>query len=189
MEDWELGGLVVNGQFWADTRLCFGAKSSPSIFLRYSDLFQWILQNEFDIQYTCHYADDHLVVCAPHGKALPRCSAQEISERVAQAAKMLGIKISVGKSLGPSTVMLYLGIELDTVLMQARISKERKEKVLQELRRVCSASVVTLKQLESLLGRLIFVSYVVQPGRSFVSRIIALITLGVRKRLNAFTPQ
>jgi len=181
-DDWELCGFVFKGQFFADTRLPFGARSSPGIFCRYSELFQWILQNEFGIRLTCHYADDHFFVTLPN-LAPPGQSATEIQEIVLRIARELGIEINPEKCMGPATTLTYLGIELDTVRMEARISEERKAKVLQEVKDMYERAKTTLRQLDTLLGRLIFVCTVVLPGRSFLSRVIALIKVMHKKKL------
>ena len=41
------------------------------------------------------------------------------------AAKMLGIQLPDEKHLGPTVVIMYLGIELDSMKMEARIPQDR----------------------------------------------------------------
>ena len=70
--------------------------------------------------------------------------------------------------------MEYLGIVLDTNLMQARISEERLKDILKELHQWEHKTSATKREVLSLVGKLQFVSRVVRPGRTFVRRMISL---------------
>jgi hypothetical protein len=177
--DWELCGFVVDGGFYMDTRLPFGARSSPAIFCRYSGQFQWVLRNQFGVRWTCHYADDHLLVAQESGGQ----SATSVAHRFDAAASELGVTIKPEKRLGPATTMMYLGIELDSVAMQARLSDERLQRTLVAVRRMAVRERASVREVQSLLGVLNFVCRVVPAGRSFLSRMIAALRSAVARRL------
>ena len=81
------------------------------------------------------------------------------------------------KMVGPSTTLAFAGIELDTVLMEARLPQEKLDKRLDLLSTFLRQCKVTLQDIQPLTGFLNFACTVVVPGRH---RLIDL-TIGVRK--------
>ena len=87
----------------------------------------------------------------------------------------LGVRESVDKASPPSTTMRFLVVEFDTIKMCMR-EDESKMAEIQHLSLLWSRKTVANKQeLQSILGKLIWVSKVVRFSRCFVSRIISLI--------------
>ena len=87
----------------------------------------------------------------------------------------LGVRESSSKASSPSTTMTFLGVEFDTDKMCMRIN-ETKRSEIQKLSIFWSKKTVATKQeLQSILGKLIWISKVVRFSRCFVSRIISLI--------------
>ncbi len=80
------------------------------------------------------------------------------------------------KVQGPATTLTILGIELDTVLKQARLPSEKLTALLEELSRFSSLyscqSRCTKRQLLSLIGKLAFACKVIPAGRSFLRRLL-----------------
>ena len=77
------------------------------------------------------------------------------------------------KMVGPSTTLAFAGIELNTVLMEARLKLDKRLDLLSTFLQ-CK---VTLQDIQPLTGFLNFACTVVVPGRR---RLIDL-TIGVRK--------
>nr|XP_006822332.1 PREDICTED: uncharacterized protein LOC102808029 [Saccoglossus kowalevskii] len=94
--------------------------------------------------------------------------------------RRLGIPIAPHKTVGPTTVLEYLGIELDTVRMQARLPQDKLSRIHELLKTFLSRKSCTKRELLSLLGHLNFACRVVIPGRTFISRLIEL-SKGVKK--------
>ena len=84
--------------------------------------------------------------------------------------------IKSSKIEGPSTSLTFLGIHLDTVAMEASITAERKESLLQELYQLHFKRKCTKRQLLSLIGKLSFSCKVLPAGRIFLRRLIDLST-------------
>ena len=93
---------------------------------------------------------------------------------------VLGIPIKSEKTEGPSTTMVFLGIELDTIKMEARLPQEKIQKIKLALDSAKKCKKITLRKLQSLIGLLNFACCVVVPGRAFLRRLINL-TKGVSK--------
>ena len=79
-----------------------------------------------------------------------------------------------------ATTMSFAGIELDSVLLEARLPFEKVEKCKSLLSQFLTRKKVTLQEVQSLTGLLNFACSVIQPGQAFLRRHVDL-TLGVKK--------
>ena len=59
LEDREFLGIHGQDKFYIDLCLPFGLRSSPFLFNRLADAFEWILKNNHHIQDLMHYLDDY----------------------------------------------------------------------------------------------------------------------------------
>ena len=95
-------------------------------------------------------------------------------DKIIKVFRKLGIPLNEDKIEGPATVLEFLGITLDTVIGEARLSEEKVTKLLELMVSFVDRPSCTQKELLSLVGVMSFACRVVVPGRSFLSRIIAL---------------
>ena len=86
----------------------------------------------------------------------------------------LGVVVNPRKIVGPSTVLEFLGIIIDSELMELRVSSERLDAIKKELLWWLGRKTGTKRALLSLIGKLVFISRVIQPGRTFLRRLITL---------------
>ena len=91
----------------------------------------------------------------------------------------LGISMAPEKTVRLSTTIAFAGIELDSVLMEARLPQEKLVKCRELISDFLRCCKVTLQEIQSLTGLLNFACAVVVPGRAFLRRLIDL-TIGVR---------
>ena len=116
-----------------------------------------------------HLLDDFLTIEPPNAHPIAL-------ELIKQIFTRLGVPLAPNKVFGPTQILEFLGIILDSDLMEARLSEQKVHK-LQELissmqpRRKC-----TKRQLLSLIGSLSFATKVIVPGRPFLSHLIKLST-------------
>jgi hypothetical protein len=76
----------------------------------------------------------------------------------------------------PTTVLVLLGIEIDTTTMVLRLDAIRLQSIRAMLEQWGkNRKKATVRQLQSLLGTLIFAARVVRPGRLFVARMLELL--------------
>ena len=87
--------------------------------------------------------------------------------------------IAPEKTVGPQTVLIFAGIELDTNTMEARLPNDKITKTKTFLSDFLRRKKVSLKEIQSLIGFLNFACSVVVPGRAFLRRLIDL-TKGVK---------
>ena len=85
----------------------------------------------------------------------------------------LGIVESDKKAHPPSTKMLFLGVEFDTIEMCMRVGDEKRCEVKLTISKWYRRTVATKEELQSLQGQLFWVSKVVRFSRVFVTRVIA----------------
>ena len=86
----------------------------------------------------------------------------------------LGVPIARTKTAGPSQVITFLGIELDTHLMIARLPHAKPDTYREDIQNYMTHDKVTLRELKSIIGKLQFATTVVTPGRSFLRRLYDL---------------
>ena len=81
------------------------------IFNALADAFEWIItdQGASRVEFVLHYLDDFLFVGSPHGNA-----CQESLSLALQLCQELGLPVMQEKVVGPSTVLDFLGIVIDS---------------------------------------------------------------------------
>ena len=76
-------------------------------------------------------------------------------------ADLLSIPMKHSKTVVPSTCAVVHGIEIDTLLMQARLPQDKLEAAIILVKSFSRHKKVTLRELQSLIGNLNFVSKVI----------------------------
>ena len=89
--------------------------------------------------------------------------------------ELCNIQESPSKACPPSTSMVFLGILCDTVRMVLEVPEDKVTKILCLLDIWLSKEAATLKETQSLAGKLAWMSALVVAGRVFLSRIFAYI--------------
>ena len=168
--DWVHLGYCWNGQYFIDTRLPFGSRSSPFIFNSFADALLWILTVSFSIPFIVHYLDDYFLCSFSHQ------SCKEDMQLVQSVFSRLGVPLAPGKIIGPCTSITYLGIEIDSVAQAIRLPPDKFSELLSLLRSWEAKKKCTKRELLSLIGSLSFACKVVKPGRIFLRRLIDLST-------------
>jgi hypothetical protein len=132
-----------------DLTLPFGLRSAPFIFDSVADLVEWILKHNYSLRYLHHYLDDYITLGPAHSQECAR------NVNIARAVfTRLGFPLHPSKCVGPTTVLVFLGIELDSIAQLARLPDAKFQATIQlirewELRRWCRR-----QELESLIGTL-----------------------------------
>ena len=157
-------------KFFVDLVLPFGLRSAPFIFLSVAELVEWILRHNYSIRDLLHYLDDYITAGPPES---PDCARNlAVASSVCQR---LGLPLHPDKTVGQSTCLTVLGIELNTILQVARLPTAKLLDIKLLLREWRSRRWCTRVQLESLIGKLHHACLVVWPGRTFLRRMINLL--------------
>ena len=164
-------GIFWLCQFFVDTRLPFGLRSSPGIFNRFADAVWWIIQFIFNIKNIVHYSDDFFLVSSHNIQ-----QAHTELSTVKSAFKHLNIPIAENKSEWPQTTITYLGILIDSTDLTIRIPDDKFNELTSILPKWLHRKKCTKKELLSLIGKLSFVCKVIRPDRMFLRHLISLST-------------
>ena len=97
-------------------------------------------------------------------------------EKIMALLKDIDIPIKEAKTVLLCTLLTFIGIELDSVLMEKRLPKEKLEKIRALLSTYKNKTSITLRELQSIVGLLNFACSVATPGRPFLRRLIDLST-------------
>ena len=118
--DCYLLGMKWRNQYYVDLTLPFGLRSAPFIFNAIADLVEWILVHSHQISALLQYLDDFIMA----GPADSMQCAHNLSTALA-VCKRLGLPLHPRKCEGPATVLVVLGIELDSVNHVARLPADK----------------------------------------------------------------
>ena len=173
-DDRPLLGMQWKGVTYVDTALPFGLRSAPKIFTALSDALWWVFRNHGEVTESIHYLDDYLFVGAPASGECARALQSAL-----RLCDQLGVPVAADKLSGPSTKLTFLGIELDTVRMELRLPSEKLERLKGVITEWQSRKVCSKRDLQSLIGQLQHACRVVRSGRTFLRRMINLLSVVV----------
>ncbi|KAM4016539.1 uncharacterized protein ACNLHF_002833 isoform 1-T1 [Anomaloglossus baeobatrachus] len=171
---YHLLGCFVDGFYYYDTCLPMGCSISCSYFELFSSFLEWAVKVESGSQSIIHYLDDFLFV-GPQDST----HCQLLLDSFCSLMSRFGVPLSKDKTVGPSQVLSFLGIEIDSNSMLFRLPDDKVVKLRSLIMGFCSVRSVTLRQMQSLLGLLVFACRVMPMGRVF-SRRLSLATKGIR---------
>ena len=166
-------GCVWRGLFFVFVALMFGLRHSGLQGQRITDALSWIhrrlgLDTKEESLFNCiNYCDDL------GGAESTRPKADDSFSKLGLLLTELGLAESVDKARAPSTVMTYLGVNFNSVTMTMSVPPEKMAEVKADIERWYQKTTATKKSLQSLLGKLFWVSRVVQHSRTFMGRLLA----------------
>ena len=163
--DYSLLGLKLQDYF-IDTCLPFGFRHGSAIFQRLSDAVRHFMRQE-GFQVT-NYIDD-VIGHATVSQAGP--SFQFLKALLRE----LGFDLSAKKMVPPTTKCTCLGIDLDTETFEASIPRDKLAKILETCSQWKDRVTCKKRELQSLLGSLLYVSKCVHSSRPFLNRMLDLL--------------
>lgn len=159
--DWWLLGFSWDGNYYMERYLPLGLRTAPFVFDLFAKGLNWILVDAgWQI---IHYLDNFLAV-------LEGAEADKYELFFRYVCTQLGLTINEKKS-ARGTLAEFLGIELDTEQMEARLPSDNLLKAREWVAQVLDKQTITRQDLKSLLGFLSFACKVVVPGRAFLRRL------------------
>ena len=168
-DDRHLLGMMWDNQLYIDTTLPFGLRSAPKIFNAVADGLQWIAL-ERGVTNLDHFLDDFITTGKPHSH-----ECQTNLQLLVDTCKILKLPLALQKLEGPTTCLTFLGIELDTSLLQLRLPAEKLSRLQRTLTSWAGRRSCLKRDLQSLVGLLHDASIVIKPGRTFIRRLVDLL--------------
>ena len=163
-------GMEWEGVTYVDGTLPFGLRSAPLLFTALGDAIEWVASRR-GAKWVRHYIDDFIVV----GKEGTN-ECVEALRIFKETCQVLGMPLDDGKEEGPSEVITFLGIVIDSIKMEIRLPQQKLEELRSTLRKWRGMRSCRRRDLESIVGSLNHACKVVRPGRAFKRRLLDLMT-------------
>ena len=171
--DRPLQAVEWKGRTYVDPMLPFRLRSAPKIYSTVADALEGMLRQAGVCHSRRHYLDDFIVL-GPPGSA----ACQEALDTLATLCRKQRVTSPTGpphKQVSPTTCLVFLGIEVDSVAGQLRLPADKLARLSSALIDWGERQSCTRKELESLIGHLNHACKVVRSGRSFLRRMIDLL--------------
>ena len=161
--DVPLLGYAFENQYYFDLFLSMGLRSAAQICQRVTNA----------IQYMCHilhiailnYLDDLA------GADEPESAWRSYSE-LGNILSSCGLEESSEKACPPNTQMTFIGVLFNSQDLTLSVTPERVKEILELVNIWLLKSTATLKELQSLIGKLSFIASCVHSSRIFIARLL-----------------
>ena len=168
-EDRPLLGMRWRGKYYYELVLPFGLRTSGYRWEEYAAALHYFFEQHLGVHLVVHYVDDFLLIVPPSPNAATLATAQRAA--VESLCQRLGVPLAEEKTVGPVTEILFLGIVIDTLSMEYRLSEERVCRLRDQLADLGNGKPLTCDTLMSLVGKLEFAALVIPAGATFLRRI------------------
>lgn len=164
-DDFELFGFKFKNNFFFDKCLPMGCSAACALFEKFATFIEWGVRKRSEKGEIEHYLDDFLLA----GKSGTN-DCKFLMTVFRQVCSELGVPLSEEKTVGPAHILVFLGLEIDTIQMVLRIPQDKLDKAKDELLNLKGKPKVTLKNLQQLLGLLNFCAKAIPSVRAFNRR-------------------
>ena len=151
-----------NDSTYVECCLPFGLATAPFLFSLFAEALHWILQCLLPVFYINHYLDDFIAITRSPSVSDPTGPFDEVYNGVTDYLRIP----RNSKKDEQGTCVTVLGIQIDSIAMEARLSPEKLCRATLDAAAALDAASLSLKQTESLTGLLSFCSRVVRLGRT-----------------------
>ena len=160
--EFNLLGFKIGSQYYIDKCMPMGSSTSCSAFEMFSTFLHWLTQKEAGLNTLDHYLDDFFLA----GKTESN-ECEHLMATFTRICKTLTVPIAVEKTEGPSCIMEFLGLTINSIDMTIQIPEKKLKELLTQIKEVAYSKKVTLKTLQSLCGILSFCTRAMPAGRAF----------------------
>ena len=87
-----------------------------------------------------------------------------------QVCALLGVPLAEDKTAGPASILVFLGLQLNSISFRIKIPADKLAKLKSSLTALLGKKKVTLKELQSLVGLLNFYTRAIPVARAFSRR-------------------
>ena len=156
-------GLQWGKYKYVDVSVPFGLKSGASACQSVTDCVTHLLATAG--HWTCSYLDDVIGVA-------PAKSANNAFLALTNLITSLGLPINLDKVSAPVTRLTCLGIEIDVETGMLHIPTQKLSQIKSTCEHWMTKNSASKKQLQSLVGHLIYLHKCITPARLFVNRVL-----------------
>ena len=163
--DYNLLGLHWH-HVYVDTCVPFGSRHGSQIFQRVSDAVRFMMRRAG--HGVINYVDDYVGFGVPSDA---KCSYDHLYDLLDR----LGLTISQKKLVPPSTSAVCLGVKIDTEKGTISIPESKMRQICDTVSEWKNKKYCTKRQLQSLLGHLLYIHKCVRPARYFLNRMLHIL--------------
>ena len=180
-EDFQLLGFRLLDKFDVDKVLSLGSSISCRLLEIVSSFLEWLVRKLDSVD---HYLGDFLF-------AVVNCTSDcaILMWSFAQICEDLGVPIASSKTVGPTQVLVYLGLDTDTLEMYVKVPFVKLQALRDLLLSFLGRKKITLKELQSLSGSLNFCARAIPAAVAFSRRFydasIGMVNLNHHLRLSS----
>ena len=156
-------GIAFDGKYCVDKFLIFGAMNGTMIFQRISDAIRYILAQEN--MPVWNYIDNIFAAWEEQG------SGDKFKD-MCKLIHDLGLLLNDKKVELPSSRMTIMGIQVDIPSKSISIPDEKMTEIVQACEEAYARATLSKRSLQSLLGKLLYISKVIKPARGFLNRML-----------------
>lgn len=167
VSDFDQLGFKFGGKYYFDKCLPFGCSVSCKTWEIFATFLEFLVRKKAGSKHLLHYLDDFL-----GGGKKGSGDCQHLMQTFRKCMQQLSVPLADEKTDGPSTVLCFLGLDIDSDKMEIRIPMQKVMEILQRLDFFLSKEKVTLRDMQSLIGVLNFACRAIIPGRPFCRRLI-----------------
>ena len=162
-KDFDLLGLKWRDASYLDISVPMGLKTGSALCQRVTDVLRHVMRSKNVTLF--NYIDD--VICVHR-----RQNADAEFKMLYSLFEFLGIPVNPKKVVPPTRSLTCMGVILDVDAGQMSIPQSKCLEILDLCYHYRACSHITKKQLQSLLGKLLYLHRCVIPARTFVNRLL-----------------
>ena len=159
-------GIMWQVKYYVDKNLAFGAIHGTSIFECITDLIRFILAKR-GVQ-IFNYIDDIYVCCH-------KSVAQDAFEALNVVIESVGLPIKPSKVFLPTPRLSIMGIMVDIQVRTFSIPEEKLNEISQLCNEMFLRDRLTKQELQTLLGKLLYVARCVRGACIYLNCLLALV--------------
>ena len=179
--DIDLLGIKFENKYFLDRSFVFGFRHGSLIFQRCTDAICYIM-TEHGYPLLFNYIDDLIYTGLP--SKMDACF-----NFLKDLLTDLGLEISPKKLVPPATSVTCLGILIDSVQKTVSIPQEKLAEITQLCKQWTTKTYCGKRDLQSLLGSLLYVSKCVKHSRFVLNRMLALLRQNYANTKILITPE
>ena len=170
-----LGFRDAAGNYWFESRLCFGLRIAPRMYSCLSNTIAWLFKHCFGISAVVVYIDDFLLI------SIDEADSALATQAALLVFALLGLPVQMEKFEQNSSAMVFLGVEMDARNETLRLPPAKLEALMEMITEWRSKTSATSREIMRLTGSLIHASRVINAGRLFLNRLFRKICYGRAK--------
>ncbi|KAK6182693.1 hypothetical protein SNE40_010317 [Patella caerulea] len=160
--DFNLLGFKLLGLYFVDKSLPMGCSYACALFEQFSSFLEWVVTHTTQRDSVVHYLDDCLFAGSKESD-----DSSFLASTFVRICSELGVPLANEKTVGPTSVLTYLGLEINTESMPVRIPTAKLLELRSNILLILNKTKVTLKELQSLTGIFNFCSRAIPAARAF----------------------